>query len=465
MDYHNYQTTSQEANHSALPVERTPSVGMPLKDEVYGWLPEYDCSGKENTDCVLCSASEDVHARAWEAYGTTKNSQAAVRVLRRSGLSGIADKEVASHFQAHHYEQPAAPQASDKKMLQAAAAIPDRYGRANKIIQALSRQGALSYQQIVQLFCEPDTNSEASANKTASRLLSKMRFAHQVYPIRAEGRRSAETYYTLAPWAVPGLERMGENRSAYTPQSFRDQKAIYQVEHDVAAADVFVQLRRQLYPKNKTGRLIELFGSKVPLHMSTDSWWGHHSLLMSSSDGKLKSQPDGFATLEINDGRRQQFQLPMFMEWDGGMHSEQAVAQSMADYARLAASGKVGERFPQLNVPGYQVPMLLVCPTENRAQRVVQQVDSLLQDLPQHVMLLITDQEKMQNAAWEVGSWTMVGFDASDFNLVELLMTAARKLNQAAPIHWRSKLKIDLQGARLPEPRYPNWMKETVTSF
>ena len=432
---------------------------LPLVENLYGFLPAWqEAKTEKASHCPLCNMDSGLHAKAWQAYGAEKNAVAALQVAKDSGLSKLELKTVKGHFQAHNYQQPQAGQADEQEQLKATTSIPDRYGRVGRILKSVSRHGVLSHQQIVQLFCEPDTQSENSANKTASRLLSRMRFSHQLYPMRPAERKAAETYYSLGDWAMPYLHQNEVAGTVGLALEHPEQVLNYQMEHDVKAADVFVQLRRQLYPHRNTNRLVEIFGKKAPLHMSTESWWGNRSLRMSSKDGKQVFGPDGFATLEVNDGRRHQFQMPMFMEWDGGHYTSQAIAEGLASYIAFSQLGLVGKRFPQLQVEGYHVPLLLVCSNSRRANHIARLAEELIGD-SDGPMIMITDQETFDAGAWRSGAWQMVGNpEAEDLNLAELLMAANRTLINKAPIHWRSKLEIDPQAALPRAPRMPDWL-------
>jgi hypothetical protein len=83
---------------------------------------------------------------------------------------------------------------------------------------------------------------------------------------------------------------------------------------------------------------------------------------------------DGFASLSV---QRNQWgggdtaglpscQLPFFYEYDRGSKGTSDVARQLIAYHMLARSRKANERFPDLNVEGYGIPVLMVFSTAAR---------------------------------------------------------------------------------------------------
>ena len=226
--------------------------------EVYGWMPTYEAELHAHEGCEICAADEQIQDRAWHAYGIDKNLGRALRSLRKAGLAGLDEKAVGAHYRAHNYRQPAAPQASRAKMLAAARSIPDGHGRIPKILQAISRMGVLSQSQIVRLFFYPDTSSQDSAEKSAARMLSRMRFSHLIYPVRPEAQRSPETYYALGAWALPLLEECDAQTSTPRALAHRKELPMYLLQDQSDAAEMFTHLRSGLYPRNRANRILEV---------------------------------------------------------------------------------------------------------------------------------------------------------------------------------------------------------------
>lgn len=437
--------------------ESDPTQTVPFySPQVYGWAPAYDVELAPHQDCPLCEAEEQIQDRAWQAYGMDKDSGRALRSLRAAGLSGVSEKQVRAHFRAHNFRQPQAPQASRAKMLAAAQSIPDGHGRIPKILQALSRQGALSHSQIVRLFFYPDTSSQDSAEKSAARMLGRMRFAHLIYPVRPDGQRSPETYYGLGAWALPMLEECDPQTPPGKPLAHREELPLYLLQGQALAAETFVQLRTSLYPRNRANRILEVYGKATPMHMNPESWWGSRSLLF--ADGDLRYRADGFACLAMNDGRKQQFQLPMLLEQDEGILDVEEVAKSAANYVELSRRGVPQSRFPQHQIERYHIPLLLVTNTPGRAERIRQQLGELVGS-ETGPMILVCDQQSFQDGAWEDNCWKVVGMEEDlGMNLAELLLAASRPLTQEGAVHWRSQIQFAADRGNAIKPHMPNWL-------
>ena len=445
-----------------------PTAGVTLVNRIHGWKPVPSAriisaaEKRKQKDCPLCNATEREHSVVWHAYGTKKDVKGAVVAAQDLGLS-VTPELIKRHFPNHNYDQPAPlKRLSVEEQLHLADTLSDR---SRRILLTVYRQRALSTRQIVQLFYESSTSNDTSAKKSAYRDLHGLRFEHLLYPFRTEKRKSPEVHYALGRHAIPYVENQeGRLTGETSAVSRRDQVKEYQLEHDLLAADVFVQMRRQLYTSRTQDNLVPINGQPMSLHMPTDCWWGERSLRMAYPDPVTRAEqqiiPDGFAAIKVNDGRHYQFMLPFFIEWDSGTKPIETTTEQLVNYVSLARSGSVGKRFPQLNVEGYAPPVLMVTSTPARAQRLAGLTKAALAekgltaaDVPG---MFITDLETMRNSAYAPGAWREVMADGpvgQPLNIVEHLLNANRKLIDVAPIHWRVPIVMDPDGARPAVPK------------
>ena len=451
-----------------IPFQDKPDIE--LVERIHGWKPipaariTTAAQKRKSKDCPLCQAAEKPHSKVWHAYGVNKNVEQAVKTAHDEGLEGVSAKLVKNHLRNHNYNQPA-PQKrlSREEMLAVTDSVSDR-GR--KILLAVYRQRALSTKQIVQLFFESETSSDESAQKSAYRLLHELRFKHLLYPFRVEDRKSPEVFYSLGRYAVPYLE---DNEGSLTGDASvvrRDQVKEYQLEHDLKAADCLVQLRRQLYTNRSKDNLINVGGQVMSLRLPAECWWGSRSLSMGyrTSEGEKTVVPDGFAALQFNDGRKRQFQLPFYLEWDSGHKTAEDSAEQLFNYIAFARGGSTGKRFPQLECEGYLPPVVMVTSTPARALRLAQMVREKAQargfkpeDCP---MMLLTDVETMSGGGFAPGAWREVFSEHnSTLNLAEQLLEGNKVLCQNNPVHWRLPIAIDPAGGMPASAKMPSFLR------
>jgi len=443
---------------------------LELVPRLHGWKPIQAArlisaaEKRKAKDCPLCQADEKQLSAVWHAYGVSKDVEAAVKAAHDSSLSDVSAKIVKRHFPNHNYDQPApAKRLSREEMLQLTGSLSER---GQRVLIAVYRQRALSTRQIVQLFMESETSSDESAKKTAYRLLHELRFKHLIYPFRVENRKSPEVFYALGKWAVPFVTEHEGRLTGEASVTRRDQVKEYQLEHDINAADMFVQLRSQLYTNRNKEGLVEVEGRKMSLHLPAECWWGSRSLMMGyrTAEGEKTIVPDGFAALQFNDGRKRQFQLPFFLEWDSGYKTNEDTAEQLVNYVLFSRGGSIGLRFPQLKVEGYKVPVLMVTSTPARAQKLASLVREKMaargltyEDAP---LLLISDAETVSNSGWTAGVWREVLLEEpSGLGLAEQLLAGNQTLIDSAPIHWRLPVQIDLDGAVPASSKMPSFLR------
>jgi hypothetical protein len=325
--------------------------------------------------------------------------------------------------------------------------------REKQMLLAVYRQRVLLSRQLVDLFFEPETSNPTSATKSAYRFLHSLRFRHFLYQYRNRNNRSPEVYYFLGRYGAPWVEGQ-EGRIVGSPYvTNHGDINEYMMEHDTKAADVFVQLRRQLYTNRDPNNLVEVFGEKLPLHMSTLSWHGARSLSFLFHDPLANREariiPDGFATLTVNSNSIQT-QLPFFYEWDSGSKPAEETVEQMVNYVGFALSGAVGKRFPQLDAPQYLPPVVWVTSTPTRAYRLQKDAQAALarygkESIP---LMVITDARTLSAGGWEKDAWRVIHPSNVEGNLAELLLAGSKRWVDRGGLHPKVPLQVDLEAAR-----------------
>lgn len=431
---------------------------FPLVARLHGWKPVpaariTRAAERKKSGCPLCDADPKAHSVVWHAYGVDKDVDGAHAAALDQGLE-IELAQVKRHFISHSFLQPAPlKRISSDEMLYLANGLKDR---EKQILLAVYRMRVLKTSQIADLFFASTTNNDTAASKSALRTLHKLRYSHMLYQYSTEQRKSPEKYYFLGRHAAPFIERQ-EGRLVGQPY-VTDASTVSEffIEHDVNAAEVFVQMRKQLYANRDRENLVEVHGQKQHLHLPAETWWSARSLAFAYQNPFTATEqriiPDGFAALTINDGRHQQYRLPFFYEWDSGWKPLEETVEQLANYVSFAVSGAVGKRFPKLEVDGYFPPVLVVTNTPNRAYKLAQMTrEACAHHAPEHVpAMFVTDMETLRNGAWTPGAWRSVHDEESlaPISLAEHLLDANRVLLERAPIHWRMGIEMDPEGAR-----------------
>lgn len=436
-----------------------PTNEFRLVPRIHGWRPIPSArilkaaELQKQKDCPLCHASPEQHAAAWYAYGIKRDATAAVRASQDGGVTGVTPKIIKQHFPNHNYEQPAPKRIKTDDMLYLGQQLKPR---EQKILQAVYRQRVLSTRQIIDLFFQQETSNNVSAQKSAYRTLHKLRHGHFLYPYRTRNKRSPEVFYFLGRYAAPWIESQ-EGSPIGNPyvSSHADIKE-YLLEHDSKAADVYVQMRKQLYANRDKNNVVSVNGTPQHLYLDDSSWYGARGLNFGYPDPftgtDQKIIPDGFGTLNLNDGRHMQFRLPFFYEWDSGAKNIDETIDQLTHYVGFAMSGAVGKRFPQLEMKDYFPPILVVTNTPLRAHKLAKGVRAACAKYGDASVppIFTTDQETLGGRAFAPGSWNVAQGDGStdsSTNIAEHLLAASEKLNQGGGVHWRVALLMDPEGA------------------
>lgn len=446
---------STDMSHSII----TEPVPVQLVPRIHGWnpLPTLRASAKTN-GCPLCTLPQEQAFHLWFTYGHEKSILDVVKAAQDFGIADINAQVVRRHFGTHYYVQPPPnKRLSEEGMLEVTNGLT---ARERNIIIAVWRNRMLSTRQISELFFMPETKNYEAQKKSAYRSMHKLRFSHCLYQYRGRQQgRGTEVYYFLGRWGAPYVQQyegwITQDRPWVSQPTHISE---YFMNHDLAANDMFITMRKQLYTNRDADNLIEVDGQKLPLSLPTDSWWGSRCLHMEYTNPLTstvhKIIPDAFAALSFNDGRHRQFRLPMFLEWDTGVKPIEETAAQMIAYSAFALSGAIGKRFPQLDVHAYCPPILLVTSSPYRTEKITNLIrGGLTASAPDRIPgMFITDAESFKSGAWQPGVWRSPLLpdvrDIVDHSLAQALLNANKRLVDEAPIHWRAPMEFNPNGAK-----------------
>lgn len=444
-------------------------------------------------DCPLCSLwgipydPEDasthklqhVHAEAiWKEWdgGPYWPERVAQKVREISGEAPTPD-QVRRHFRYHQIEQPAPSGRLNRE--KALREVLDMPVVAQDMITHIYRQRMLTREQIIELFfnSNPALSDRAAAASAQEEILRLIRghFAYRWYPPRDWTDRSnrrivrEQVFYFFGRNSLPWIEHSYPDLKVW-PDSYvtmARQVGLSSLIHDMLASEVYVALQRALRQRQY---LFEApSGEVVPIFSLLDNWYGTRQVGMKLWDRyqleDLDMRPDGFATLSLertalSSGSLPSSQMPFFYEYDNGSKTPSVVAHQMMAYHRLALSqrqelpgGVVGERFPDLKVRGYAVPMIMIFSYPERVQEIGRAFRRLAarQRLVNGAPIFLTSagqwmndplQEDLLELAWaEPGQSRKLG-------LVEALLRSSRRLREEGSLTARQVLQLDYKSMR-----------------
>jgi hypothetical protein len=427
-------------------------------------------------------------ALLWEAWrGEVRSAREVIRVAAEIGVDGVTEQQVIRHFTRHQVEQPA-PLGNLRRQaaLPQALALP---ARQRALIDAVYRGRVLSTLQLSALFYEqPDGSAWKARQRCREDLaaLARDHFLYRYYP-SAETRsryrdEAGETLWLLGRSAIPWVERRYDVtlRSDQVTMLAR-QVRTGKLAHDLTANDLYVELHRAC----ENGATLALATSGIEGQVAVDprNWFGPGPLGLGYYDQHSYSTqtkyPDGFCAFSItlpraarrlpelaapNSAVSDSMLLPLFLEYDRDTRDDGDVAGQLMAYHYLASSPAVGERFPQLSVDGYQIPVLMVFKQASKIAKVRSKflARAREENTPHRTPILVCSEDDLRaacaearlDAAIATSIWDAAG--ERPLPLLPALVRASQRLTQSRRVHARSALRVNLRGARrLPDGAPP----------
>lgn len=322
----------------------------------------------EPSDPLMVALFEQLRPSRRTAAQRRKDFQVILDADERSFPADFADV-VVRHFSRHNLAAQPRPTAQRiKKQLPELESFLTE--RDTQILLFVAQVGIATAEQIAELFW-------AGSVLMTQRRLRDLTTYHALFRVSGAKRDECYAYY-LGPAAARVL---GQSPARWSSVDDQSKISGRNRRHDIGVTELMLALRRSSGDCTISSRAAR---SSIDVG---NMWATNHvgvSIQVPSwidSDGKHhKAQtrnirPDGFALIGIEfeqdqaGGIPQSFALPLLLENDTGTrpyHEESSdgkhrgVDEQIASYVPLAKSGAIKERFPELAVDGYDIPMLFV---------------------------------------------------------------------------------------------------------
>jgi hypothetical protein len=331
---------------------------------------------------------------AYRGWHKPKRQRRVAALLAKYHTIGASEAQVERHMAMHErvLDQPSlSAKGVGKRMEQAQVWLDRDPERRWAIVELLARQRVATLRQLAELLYEQSEPEDGAAEQATRRLLGVMHYGYVAQRVAMPGGRmrlrhrgSADAVYTLGPvgaalWAARYQDLPQELR----PKVARGQNGIRAnvMYHDLSTQDCLWVLRR-----SATASVQRLGSGEVLATVATENWWASDYLgwrvnvpAYRNEYGERRPAAQrtmfsdallavgvrllhrrGEAAPSTHDPRRD-FLLPLLIEYDTGSRVLYEAVEQHLRYLHLSTSEVVGQRFPQLAIPGYQLPVLEIC--------------------------------------------------------------------------------------------------------
>jgi len=379
-------------------------------------------------------------------------------------------QEAKKHFRFHRIEQPAySGQVRRERLLYEVGSLSER---SRAIITALYRHRVLSTEQLREVFFASPGRTEKTARWMANTELTALaarHFIYRVYPTErmAKKKDAPKNFAKQALWflgkaSVPYIEdTYGVTvwREHYT-QMAREVSDV-RLMHDLRANGLYVSLHRAL---RERGGLLTLprQDSESSLELRPENWYGDKSLAIAFYDNRRRLddeiRADGFATLSIHRNSWSKdkkglpsCQMPFFLEYDHGSKEIGDVANQLLSYHLLARTRRVAERFPDLDIPNYAPPVIMVFSTKSRMRSIHKRFLKLCQEegIDRGLPIFLSSEDEWTADALAPGICRLAWASPDrEISFLDGLLRASGELIASRELLARDVLRIDLKAAR-----------------
>lgn len=397
-------------------------------------------------------------ALLWSAWdGTSRSAPAVVEVCReRLGIE-VSAAEVSRHFLRHRVEQPAP--AGPLRKSRAYARTERLAPRFQALIDVIFRVRALSTRQIVQLFYERAGRAPRLATEAARRDLSALARADMLYRFYPEkgyaGLKADDPLWFLGRDAAAWLEvRYEKPLTSEHYITMAKQVRPGMLDHDLCANAVFIAFSRAA---TSIGEII-MGSSSVRVALHPSNWLGPRQLALSFADrvnGRERIMiPDGFCAIALRGGPGgpQGTLLPLFYEYDRGSRPVKDVCEQLLAYHWLALAGAAARRFPELDVEGYSVPVVMVLREARRIANLQRRLRARAQalNIRRGAPILLVSEEDLHADPLASRAFRSAWADpaAPGLPLVAALSALSRPLIDSRRVSAHTVLRVDLSAVK-----------------
>lgn len=410
------------------------------------------------------------HAAAlWESFdGTAGSVPEVVEACRRLGLVAPTRQQVLRHFRHHLVEQPAPPGTLRRQEM--LALVERLVPRLQAVIDLIYRVRLVSGDQVADLLYRgPDGAPDSRRARRDLEALAREHLIYRYYPAKPfEGWSAKEPLWLLGRNSLPWLEvRYPKRASGEHYVTMARQVGRNSLFHDWRANDLCLEIGRQAQASAHP-----LAEGQAAVRFATSNWWGPRHLVLGFHDRTNAREreviPDGFISLAVTAPAGAttlpaSWQLPMFVEFDRGSRPLGEVVDQLLAYHWLALSGAAGRRFPQLAIPGYAVPVLMIFRLPDRVRegrrRLLERAAEL--GLTDGTPILLVSERDLLEGLFEAERITYAWDRNQDrrWPLLRILQQTARPLVESRRLTGQATLRIEPDGARrearrvMPRPR------------
>jgi hypothetical protein len=388
-------------------------------------------------------------------------------VARELGVQATPE-QARTHFARHGVEQPAMSGPLDREPL--LMLTRDLSPRLQSIIRSVYRHRLMTTTQIRELFYA-DGRSEAAATKKAKEELLQLAQHHLLYrylPSRDLGRRrgapprlSRQAIWMLGKAAVPFIEET-TGQTVWRDQYVQMAKEVRPttIIHDLRAVSLYVAVSRAL--REREGLLSLPDRQPVIAETNPVNWYGPKHLAVGFYDRhRLQDRevrPDGFFTLSVHrasylrDDALPSTQLPCFIEYDRGSRDVRHVVEQLFSYHLLALSGRPLQRFPDLAVRPYAIPVVMVFSDRDRMTLVHERVQARVRAETGYgegaPIFLCAEEDWLENPFADNLCYSAWHDYTVRIGLLPMLVRASRTLIDRRALWAEQTLRIDTRAAR-----------------
>lgn len=397
-------------------------------------------------------------ALLWDRFdGSAASAPAVAAGCRELGHGEPTAAQVLRHFRSHLVEQPAP--AGPMRRLEMLALVDRLAPRLQAVIDLIYRVRLVSASQVAEfLYRRAGEQPDLSRARADLAALSRSHLVYRYYPPKPfPGWAASEPLWLLGRNSLPWLEaRYPKRASGEHYVTMARQVGRNALFHDWRANDLCLEIGRQAEASPQ-----QLDEGSARVRLALQNWWGPRHLGLGFHDRVNAREreliPDGFVCLSVDAPVEQpslpgSWQLPLFVEFDRGSRPMGEVVDQLLAYHWLALSGAAGRRFPQLAIPGYSVPVLMIFRLPERValarRRLLEQADK--QGLRDGTPILLVSEEDLEEGLFGAGriayAWDR---DAERrWPLLRILQRTAHPLIDSRRLTAHSTLTIDPEGAR-----------------
>jgi hypothetical protein len=427
---------------------------------------------RQREACVLCQRAlvnpdDALLVSLWMAYApwAADPYTEIARILARQAPELIVE-EVRRHFRKHRPEQPNPPLRLAKARAQ--ELIGQLSARDWELIRFVSQGWLVREAHIREWFFEPTSGSVAAARANGNRRLNALRHHCVLYRRELDGAANklgeGRLVYGLGRTGAKLLDLADENEGksrAYLKS--RDDVSTYRLNHDLGVVDVALELHRSGKAGTELlGRACRAEVKPHNLHTARSLAFDYQTPQYMSEFGKLVPGAhhtlvsDGLSVIGVRptDTPDQSIACPYLLEFDTGQRKLFPVAEQMFAYLALNQSRSVQKRFPELDVEGYQVPLVVVTKSAKgtsgakRRTSLIRTLHNLVEkrNYKLHAPIYIALRDEV--AELGVNAPVVSVWDDQPRTLLEAVAHQARPLIASKRIDADTVLDIDLTAAK-----------------